>query len=114
MGQVNDPTPFLMNSDWLISCSRNEGLPLAFYEAKLAGLSILTTPSGGGSEILTQDDILLDTFKAHEFEKALVRILTEPRYQTVTKILNNARYNAHALAIDYYKELLGTLKNLPK
>jgi hypothetical protein len=45
---------------------------LTFFEAKLAGLSILATPSGGGSEIFASTDHELTSFDIEEFESALV------------------------------------------
>jgi len=62
----------------LVSCSTNEGLPLTFFEAKLAGLSILATPSGGGSEIFKEEDLELSSFEEQEFEAALLQIFKSP------------------------------------
>jgi glycosyltransferase involved in cell wall biosynthesis len=74
-GFKDDVAPFYADATHLVSCSTNEGLPITFYEAKLAGLSILATPSGGGSEIFTEDDLELKSFKEEEFEQALEQIL---------------------------------------
>ena len=74
-GYQNDVAPFYAAATHLVSCSTNEGLPLTFYEAKLSGLSILATPSGGGNEIFTEDDLELKSFGEVEFEKALEGIL---------------------------------------
>ena len=71
-----DVSSFYAAATHLVSCSTNEGLPLTFFEAKLSGLSILATPSGGGSEIFSSEDLELSTFDSGEFEEALTRILT--------------------------------------
>ena len=70
--------PFYASATHLISCSTNEGLPLTFFEAKLSGLSILATPSGGGSEIFGEEDHELESFDEIEFESALEAILHAP------------------------------------
>jgi len=51
---------------------------LTFYEAKLSGLSIIATPSGGGSEIFGTEDFELSSFDEAEFEAVLFRILSSP------------------------------------
>ena len=75
VGAQESVSPFFAVATHLISCSTNEGLPLTFFEAKLAGLSILATPSGGGSEIFGEEDVELNTFDEVEFEAALRKIL---------------------------------------
>ena len=75
VGPKEDVAPYFAAATHLVSCSTNEGLPLTFFEAKLAGLSILSTPSGGGSEIFDQEDIELKSFGEAEFESALMNIL---------------------------------------
>ena len=75
--QVN-VAPFYACATHLVSCSTNEGLPLTFFEAKLSGLSILATPSGGGSEIFATEDCELESFGELEFERALETILHAP------------------------------------
>jgi glycosyltransferase involved in cell wall biosynthesis len=71
----HDITPFLLSHSHLVSCSLSEGLPITFFEAKLAGMKILTTPSGGGSEILNHFDTLLSDYNQEEFEMEILRIL---------------------------------------
>ena len=62
----------------MISASTHEGLPLTFFEAKLSGLCILSTPSGGGAEIFSEEDVELQSFEVVEFEAAVMRILANP------------------------------------
>ena len=84
-GMQENVTPFYEAATHLVSCSTNEGLPLTFFEAKLAGLSILSTPSGGGREILGDEDYNLKSFDAEEFEEALLQILTSPPPSSKTR-----------------------------
>lgn len=79
-GFQDDVAPFYAAATHLVSCSTNEGLPITFYEAKLSGLSILATPSGGGKEIFTEDDLELKTFEEDEFERALEGILRSAEF----------------------------------
>ncbi len=78
VGLVDNVSEYYASSTHLVSCSTNEGLPLTFFEAKLAGLSIVATPSGGGVEIFGEEDVLLKSFGEDEFEDELLRILTSP------------------------------------
>ena len=78
VGEKTDVSPYFKIATHLISCSTNEGLPLTFFEAKLAGLAILATPSGGGSEIFDAGDLELKSFDEAEFESALLDILKSP------------------------------------
>ena len=78
VGEQTNITPYLMSSTHLVSCSTNEGLPLTFFEAKLAGLAILSTPSGGGAEIFDDYDRELGSFEKDEFENALITIFSNP------------------------------------
>ncbi len=78
VGFQQDLTNYYCSATHLVSCSTNEGLPLTFFEAKLFGLIILATPSGGGNEIFRDEDILLKSFDESEFEEALQEILLAP------------------------------------
>ena len=78
VGLQTDLSRFYSSASHLISASTHEGLPLTFFEAKLSGLCILSTPSGGGAEIFSDEDFELETFEADEFEAAVMRILQNP------------------------------------
>lgn len=78
VGLQLDVAPFFESATHLVSCSTNEGLPLTFFEAKLAGLQIVSTPSGGGAEIFGDEDLELSSFDESEFERVLVKIFTGP------------------------------------
>ncbi len=72
-----DVSDYLKHSTHLISCSVNEGLPISFFEAKLAGLRIIATPSGGGSEIFDEFDFELPSFEVDDLVSHLKTILNE-------------------------------------
>jgi glycosyltransferase involved in cell wall biosynthesis len=78
IGYKENVSRYFDSATHLVSCSTNEGLPLTFYEAKLSGLSIIATPSGGGSEIFGTEDFELSSFDEAEFEAVLFRILSSP------------------------------------
>jgi glycosyltransferase involved in cell wall biosynthesis len=78
VGLQSDLSGFYSSASHLISASTHEGLPLTFFEAKLSGLCILSTPSGGGAEICSEEDLVLKTFQADEFEAAILKILMNP------------------------------------
>lgn len=75
VGRKSDVFPYYAKATHLVSCSTNEGLPLTFFEAKLSGLCIVATPSGGGSEIFSEEDFKLSSFDKEEFEQTLSEIL---------------------------------------
>ena len=105
VGAVDDVSTYYASATHLVSCSTNEGLPLTFFEAKLSGLSILATPSGGGSEIFDSQDQELMSFDEVEFEDALIRILSSPPPSlTVRKKIqsNSSWMNADQCANLYY------------
>ncbi len=58
-------------SEYLISCSKFEGLPITFFEAKLHGLRILTFASSGDFDILGPEDVVLKNFTEDELVSAL-------------------------------------------
>jgi glycosyltransferase involved in cell wall biosynthesis len=111
-GAVDDPSFHLRNSDWLVSASRNEGLPLVFFEAKLAGVSILSTPSGGGIELLDNGDILLKDFSSNEFEEKMKEILKgSSSFVGKKKSIGNKTFDAHQNSLNYYNDILKIQKN---
>jgi glycosyltransferase involved in cell wall biosynthesis len=113
-GRQINITPYLISATHLVSSSTNEGLPLAFFEAKLAGLAILATPSGGGAEIFDVEDQELESQSEEAFEAALEKILITPppsleeRRQIQEK---SSWMSAEQCAKDYYlvlSQLLST------
>jgi glycosyltransferase involved in cell wall biosynthesis len=68
---------FLVSCTHLVSVSSNEGLPISFFEAKLAGMRIISTPSGGGSEIFDEFDFELPSFEVDDLVSHLKTILNE-------------------------------------
>ena len=108
-GEQADVVPFLLQHNYLVSCSENEGLPITFYEAKLAGLRIISTPSGGGNEVFDEKDVLTSGFSELEFEDALIKALTEPAPSMVERTRTasaSAWMSAEMCSVSYYKTLL--------
>jgi glycosyltransferase involved in cell wall biosynthesis len=108
VGAQDNVSKYFSAATHLVSCSTNEGLPLTFFEAKLAGLSILATPSGGGNEIFEDEDLELKTFSEVEFELALLRILstTPPSLETRRIIQSRSKWmSSEESAKRYYFEI---------
>ena len=78
VGLKENVSQYFASATHLVSCSTNEGLPLTFFEAKLSGLSIIATPSGGGGEIFGPEDFELSSFGEAEFEEVLLKVLSSP------------------------------------
>ena len=111
VGLQLDVAPFFESATHLVSCSTNEGLPLTFFEAKLAGLQIVSTPSGGGAEIFGDEDLELSSFDESEFERALVKIFTGP--PTTLEMRKGIQLRSQWMSAEQgakrYYELLNTL-----
>ena len=110
VGFVEDVQSYLLESTHLISVSKNEGLPISFFEAKLAGLRIISTPSGGGSEIFDDFDYELPSFEIQDLVDHLKSILgtaitSESRHQIAK---NSVWMQAKECSKKYY-ELLESL-----
>ena len=111
-GQQSDVLPYLSQHNYLISCSENEGLPITFFEAKLAGLRIISTPSGGGSEIFDNNDFVTPGFSEYDFEAALALALTDPAPSLIERRATSqlaAWMSAESCSITYYKALFAFL-----
>lgn len=105
VGKQLDVTPYLLSATHMVSCSLNEGLPLTFFEAKLAGLAILATPSGGGAEIFGPEDRELNSFNEKEFEEALLDIFrTSPSTLELRRKIQEGSqsFRASECAKEYY------------
>jgi len=55
-GFQSDPVPFLRQADLFALVSENEGISNALLEAMMLGLPVLTTPSGGTAEFMTDGE----------------------------------------------------------
>jgi glycosyltransferase involved in cell wall biosynthesis len=111
VGLQLDVTPYLLTANHLVSTSTNEGLPLTFFEAKLAGLAILATPSGGGGEIFGDEDLELTSFDESEFEIALLNILnsTPPSLESRLAIQNKSKWMSSEEGSKRYYSLISRL-----
>ena len=108
-GQQSDVVPYLLESNYLVSCSENEGLPITFYEAKLAGLRIISTPSGGGVEIFDENDFVTSGFSEIEFEAALERAILDPLPSLIERRKTSEAaswMSAQSCAVNYYEALI--------
>lgn len=70
-GYSQDLDTIYSESEYLVSTSRFEGLPLTFFEAKQHGLRIITTPSSGDFDILGSEDVILPDFQESSLIAAL-------------------------------------------
>jgi glycosyltransferase involved in cell wall biosynthesis len=107
-GQQAEVLPYLLEHSHLVSCSRNEGLPITFYEAKLAGLRIISTPSGGGAEIFSENDAVTSGFSEFEFETALAKALTDPvppLFERIETSEASAWMSTESCGLTYYQAL---------
>lgn len=71
VGYSNNLDSLYAESEYLISTSKFEGLPITFFEAKLHGLRVITFPSSGDFDILGVEDEVLKSFTEHELVAAL-------------------------------------------
>ena len=77
VGYKADVSHYLAECTHLVSVSSNEGLPISFFEAKLSGMRIISTPSGGGNEIFDELDFELPSFEVEDLVTHLETILHE-------------------------------------
>jgi len=113
-GYQDNPHEFMETSDVLVSYSKYEGLPLTFYEAKLMGMRILTTPAGGCAEILDEHDILMHSFDIQEFiEKilSLLRAESKSRMNRATIADKSRRFDSSITSPAYYQIIRELVSN---
>ncbi len=111
-GQQANVVPYLFEHSHLVSCSVNEGLPITFYEAKLAGLRIISTPSGGGTEVFDKNDSITAGFSEKEFEAVLAKAFSEPVPTLIEKIeisKASAWMSSQKRTEDYYRAIFPSL-----
>ena len=77
VGYKADVSDYLSKCTHLVSVSSNEGLPISFFEAKLSGMRIISTPSGGGNEIFDELDFELPSFDVEDLVTHLKTLLHE-------------------------------------
>jgi glycosyltransferase involved in cell wall biosynthesis len=114
VGQQANVLPYLLEHTHLVSCSINEGLPITFYEAKLAGLRIISTPSGGGAEIFDVNDLVTAGFSEIEFEAVLEKVFGEPPPTLIEKIEiseASAWMSSQKCTENYYQAIFSIFEN---
>jgi glycosyltransferase involved in cell wall biosynthesis len=89
-----------------------EGLPISFFEAKLHGLKIITTPSSGDFDVLTNEDILLPDFSEASIAGALLDAITQGPISRGNRdaIRSQSSWmNTEYCSREYYKNLTNIL-----
>jgi glycosyltransferase involved in cell wall biosynthesis len=105
-GYHEDLSSIYSSSEYLISTSLFEGLPITFFEAKLHGLRIISTPSSGDFDILGAEDLILKDFKVETLRNALNAaleggLLTAERRNSIQR--QNAWMQSEARSKLYYE-----------
>ncbi len=112
MGYRSDLNSFYSEADYLVSTSMYEGLPISFFEAKLHGLKIITTPSSGDFDVLTNEDILLPDFSEASIAGALLDAITQGPISRGNRdaIRSQSSWmNTEYCSREYYKNLTNIL-----
>ena len=105
-GYRDDLDSIYSESEYLLSTSIFEGLPITFFEAKLHGLRIITTPSSGDFDILGSEDSVLPDFTVETLANSLKGALKEgllAEEHRVSIQQKNAWMQAGARAQIYYE-----------
>ena len=116
VGFIADLNSFYSSSDFLISTSKFEGLPITFFEAKQHGLRVITTPSSGDFDVLGTEDQILSGFERRKISEALVSAvlsgqLTPGERETIQ--MKNVWMSAENCAQKYYKLITSVLGPTP-
>ena len=110
LGFKKDVVRYLEDCTHLVSVSSNEGLPISFFEAKLSGMRIISTPSGGGSEIFDDYDFELPSFQIEDLVDHLRSIIgSEITSESRTQIAKNSVWMQAEECSKKYYELLESL-----
>jgi glycosyltransferase involved in cell wall biosynthesis len=110
LGYKADVSDYLLNCTHLVSVSSNEGLPISFFEAKLSGMRIISTPSGGGSEIFDDFDYELPSFEIEDLIDHLRSVLgKEITGESRLQIAKNSSWMQSNLCSKKYYDLLEIL-----
>jgi glycosyltransferase involved in cell wall biosynthesis len=112
-GYQENVSRFMNECTHLISVSTNEGLPISFFEAKLSGMRIVSTPSGGGHEVFDELDKTLPSFELDDLVFYLDSIVNDEvtgisRLETAE---NSSWMDADICATKYYSTLENLLEN---
>jgi glycosyltransferase involved in cell wall biosynthesis len=105
-GYREDLDSIYSSSEYLLSTSKFEGLPITFFEAKLHGLRIITTPSSGDFDILGPEDSVLPDFTVETLVNGLKGALKAGLLPEERRVLiqhQNAWMQARRRARIYYE-----------
>ena len=112
VGYRSDLNSFYSDADYLVSTSKYEGLPISFFEAKLHGLKIITTPSSGDFDVLANEDILLPDFSEASIAGALLDAISQGSISRENRDeirSQNSWMNTEYCSREYYKNLTNIL-----
>lgn len=107
-GFVENLNPIYSQSEYLISTSQYEGLPITFFEAKQHGLRIITTPSSGDFDVLASDDVILPDFQVLTLSKALVAAVANGRASSTAReeIQRNSQWMSSEYCANIFYKLI--------
>jgi glycosyltransferase involved in cell wall biosynthesis len=78
VGKSNSVDEWLRKCQMLVISSSYEGLPIAFMEARILGLRVLSTPVIRDPNLLGEYDLVAESFDGLEFQDLLIRALKFP------------------------------------
>lgn len=105
LGWMDNPYKILKESNIMVMCSNNEGMPMSILEAMELGIPIVCTPVGGIKELvmdgetgyMEEEDVLLS--------ERLVQLLNDKRLRK--RFSENAMIRSKELNdMEYYKQIL--------
>ncbi len=108
IGSQQSLKSYYESSEFLISTSLYEGLPISFFEAKLYGLRIITTPSSGDFDILGPEDLITKDFSLQEIKCAIELSLQSKTLTAKSRISiqeANQWMNARFTSEKYYRAI---------
>ncbi len=80
VGEVENVEPYLRSSDVFVLPTRLEGFGIATLEAAASGCAVVTTPTGGGDEIVVDGEtgLLVPIDDETRLEQAIAALLADP------------------------------------
>lgn len=105
-GNVNNVTDYLSASDYFVSASVSEGLPIAVMEAMFAGLGIILSDISSHREIVGKDYPLLFPVHNHDALEEIMQAIFNGEYKNLIQSnqeLITSHFNAVSMAKKYQK-----------
>ena len=103
LGSMNNPYPYFLTSDLLVSLSSTEACPMIFNESKVLGLPILTTDFGSSYEFV-DDKVIGRITDINHIEEMLAEFISNPQIvdRMKTNILTTS-YNNNSILTSLQK-----------